>query len=98
MTDLLFQEASYLVATPRKVTSWPVDPFAGLAFGESVVGGQYIVRYFSNHILRLDKLEVPVADYTATKEFFRLGFETKLMDKAMELHLGIIRLHKYQPI
>jgi len=57
-----------------------------------------MVRYFSNHILGLDRLKEPVADRATTKEFIRIGFETKQTDKVLELHLRIIRLYKYQPV
>jgi hypothetical protein len=77
------------------VTPWPVDPFTGLAFGESIVAGPYVVRYLSNYILWLDRLKELVADCAATKESIRVGFETKHADKALELYPGIVLFHKY---
>jgi len=62
------------------------------------VAGPYVLRYFSKHILGLDRLEEPVADCTTSKESIRIGFETKEADEALELHLRIIRFHKYQPV
>jgi hypothetical protein len=56
------------------VTSWPVDLSTGLAFGESIVTSPYMVRYFPDHILGLNRFNKPIADCATTEELIWIGF------------------------
>jgi len=92
------QESRYLLATLGQMTSWPVDPSTGLAFRESIMASPYMVRYFSDHVLRLHRFKELVADCAATKKFIWVGFQGEQVDKVLQLPSMIICFDKYQSV